>query len=61
MLTWHRRLEIASEEDEKQKLLQELDILKQKVSQLNQNQAKLTMEHEEQKKRKQELEGEIVR
>jgi hypothetical protein len=42
-------------------LLQELDILKQKVSQLNQNQAKLTMEHEEQKKRKQELEGEIVR
>jgi len=53
------KLEVATEEEEKQRLLQEHEALKQKVAQLNQNQAKLTMEHEEQKKRKQELDSEI--
>jgi len=53
------KLEVASEEEEKQRMLQELDILRQNVSQLNQNQANLTMEHKEQKERKQELESEI--
>jgi len=53
------RLEVASEDEEKQHLLQEQEILKNKVLQLNQNQAQLSLEHDEQKKYKQELEAEI--